>query len=178
MRPLSRTHHSSEVLRARTIEVIDPVGNVRLRVGVAADGTAGVRLYDYSGTRRLELAVRPEGPAVTVFDGRGVERHMIEASPGLEPSRDDEARPGLNICGEAVRELLPAEERYTTMAPGEAIAFRCCSGFCGAMVQSLLNCPSGDPRTGVEPQLIENVLNMGVHCSLGYRKRRANLTVG
>jgi hypothetical protein len=91
VRPPSRAHHSSDILRAQTIEVIDRTGNVRLRIGVAADGTASLRLYDYGGTRRLELAVRPEGPAVTVFDGRGVERRMIEASPGLEPSLEDGA---------------------------------------------------------------------------------------
>jgi hypothetical protein len=58
-------------------------------MGVAPDGTPSVRLYDYAGTRRLELAVRPDGPTVKMFDGQGVERRMLEASPGLEPSSGD-----------------------------------------------------------------------------------------
>jgi hypothetical protein len=89
--PLSRLHHASEVLQVRTIEVADHAGNVRLRLGVAADGTPSVRLYDYAGTRRLELSVPPQGPTITMFDGRGAERRVLEASPGLEPSREDAA---------------------------------------------------------------------------------------
>jgi len=90
MRPLSSSHHSPRVLQARGIEIVDGTGNVRLRLGVAADGTPSVRLYDSTGTRRLELAVSSEGPRVTVFDGGGKERRMIAASPELEPQQGDE----------------------------------------------------------------------------------------
>jgi hypothetical protein len=81
----------SNVLQVRSLEVVDRAGAVRLRFGVATDGTPSVRLYDLAGTRRLELVVGADGPAVTVFDGRGVERRMLEASPGLEPTSEDAA---------------------------------------------------------------------------------------
>lgn len=90
MRPpaLSRP---AETLQVRTLEVVDRGGTVRLRFGVATDGTPSVRLYDLAGTRRLELAVGADGPAVRVFDGRGMERRMLEGSPGLELSSEDAA---------------------------------------------------------------------------------------
>ena len=60
-------------------------------MGVAADGTPSVRLYDLAGTRRLEFAVGSDGATMTVFDARGIERRTLEASPGLEPSSEDAA---------------------------------------------------------------------------------------
>lgn len=82
--PANTSVSRSPVLQVQTIEMVDRAGSIRLRMGVAADGTPSVRLYDYARTRCLDLAVRPDRPAVTVFDGQGVERRMFEASPGLE----------------------------------------------------------------------------------------------
>ena len=62
---------------------MDAAGNIRLRLGVAADGTPSVRLYDTAGIRRLELAVADEGPGVTVFDAQGKQRTMLVAPRGL-----------------------------------------------------------------------------------------------
>lgn len=90
-RPLRMLHPSSQTLQVRTIQLVDRRGAVRLRIGVAADDTPSVRLYDNAGTRRLELAVGADGPVVTMFDERGVERRMFEAGLGLEPSSEDEA---------------------------------------------------------------------------------------
>ena len=90
MRPPS-PFRPSDPLQVRTLEVVDRAGIVRLRFSVATDGTPSVRLYDLAGTRRLELVVGADGPAVMMFDGRGVERRILEASPGLEPSNEDAA---------------------------------------------------------------------------------------
>lgn len=81
--PASSFHDSPEVLRVRRVEIVDGAGNIRLRIGVAADGAPTLRLYDGAGTRRLELAVPDEGPGVTMFDARGKERSMLVVPPGL-----------------------------------------------------------------------------------------------
>jgi hypothetical protein len=65
VRPQLRTPRSPGVLQVQTIEVVDRLGNVRARIGVASDGTPSVRLYDPAGTRRLELAVGSNGPTAT-----------------------------------------------------------------------------------------------------------------
>lgn len=82
-RPTPSFQDSPEVLRVRKVEIIDGAGNIRLRIGVAADGAPSLRLYDGAGTRRLEVAVPAEGPGVSVFDAQGKERLMLLAPPGL-----------------------------------------------------------------------------------------------
>ena len=86
----SPSRASPGLLRAQTVEIVDHSGYLRVRIGVTADGVPSIRLYDSTGARRLELAVPAEGPAVTVFDGAGHTRQMLAASPGLEPSSEDE----------------------------------------------------------------------------------------
>ncbi len=83
IRPAPSSLASPEALQVRKIEVVDADGNIRLRLGVATDGTPSVRLYDAAGIRRLELTVADEGPGVTVFDAQGKQRTMLVAPRGL-----------------------------------------------------------------------------------------------
>lgn len=83
MQPTPSPDASSKGLRVRKIEIVDGAGNTRARIGVDVDGIPSLRLYDSAGMRRLELAVRSEGPGVTVFDALGKERLMLVAPPGL-----------------------------------------------------------------------------------------------
>ena len=58
-----------DVLRARAIELVDAVGQVRAALTVESNGEAVFRLRDANGTIRVKLGASEEGSALLLIDG-------------------------------------------------------------------------------------------------------------
>jgi len=88
-----------EVLRARSFEVVDAAGRVRIALAVGRDGSSGLGLYDVAGRVRGVLSVLPDGsPGLGLYDAAGQARIGL----GLLP---DES-PWLSLLDAAERERI------------------------------------------------------------------------
>ena len=71
-----------ELVRARSIEVVDSAGNVRIALNVTPEGIAEVSLAESAGKGRMWLTVRPDGiPSVALADSMGKGRIWMTAYP-------------------------------------------------------------------------------------------------
>lgn len=64
----------TEVIRARAIQMVDDDGRVRAELGIDADGSAGLFLYDSEGRTRACLVHDPSQSALYLFDDQNVIR--------------------------------------------------------------------------------------------------------
>ena len=62
------------IVRAQLIQMVDADGNVRAELGVDAEGSAGLFLYDLDGRTRVALIHDPSQIALYLFDDQEVTR--------------------------------------------------------------------------------------------------------
>jgi len=74
----ARIAAAQEVLRVQRLELVDASGGKWGELGVNADGSRGLRIYDEGGALRMEVVVRPSGSGVYVYEVRAA----APASPG------------------------------------------------------------------------------------------------
>lgn len=65
---------TSDVVQARSIQMVDAEGCVRVEIGIDADGSAGLFLYDSEGRTRACLIHDPSQSALYLFDDQNVIR--------------------------------------------------------------------------------------------------------
>ncbi len=71
-----------DILRARSIEVVDATGNVRIALNVTPEGIAEIAMAESAGRGRMWLTVRPDGiPSMTLADSMGKGRIWMTAYP-------------------------------------------------------------------------------------------------
>lgn len=71
-----------DIVRTRSVEVVDASGNVRVALNVTPDNTAEVMLAESNGRGRMWMTVRPDGiPSVTLADSMGKGRIWMTAYP-------------------------------------------------------------------------------------------------
>ena len=78
----------SDVVRARSFEVVDASGEVRAKLGIHPDGSPTLRLCDTSGEIRAELCTRADGATwLSLLDANAQTRAALgtdaDGSPGL-----------------------------------------------------------------------------------------------
>jgi len=71
-----------DLLRARSIEVVDAAGNARIALNVSAEGTAEIVLSESAGKGRMWFSVRSDGiPSAVLADAMGKGRIWMTAYP-------------------------------------------------------------------------------------------------
>jgi hypothetical protein len=71
-------------IRARTIQVVDAAGRMRVGLDVGSDGPA-LTLYDAAGKARLGLTVTSDGPRVVLADALEAQRTLLEVGASGMP---------------------------------------------------------------------------------------------
>jgi hypothetical protein len=64
----SAAQGTSDILRARTLELVDARGQVRSRLNVESDGAVVLRLFDRTGTIRVKLGADVHGSGLMLAD--------------------------------------------------------------------------------------------------------------
>jgi hypothetical protein len=83
-RAQARIGAAQEVLRVQRLELVEASGGKWGELGVSADGSRGLRIYDEGGALRMEVVVRPSGSGVYV--------HEVRAAAPASPSAAGEPR--------------------------------------------------------------------------------------
>jgi len=67
-------NHSSNVVTAREFRLTDDRGNVRMTIKTDANGEPGMRMYDQTGTPRLQIDTWQNTPSMILMDREGQRR--------------------------------------------------------------------------------------------------------